>query len=67
MVAPMFDGRETALTQRWVRLLQRLDLWRRLPGDERHPERARVMPGPLRLVMRGKRVEPPDGFEGLWR
>jgi 8-oxo-dGTP pyrophosphatase MutT (NUDIX family) len=37
------------------------------PGDERHPERARVMPGPLRLVMRGKRLEPPDGFEGLWR
>ncbi|CAN7278320.1 NUDIX domain-containing protein [Variovorax sp. LjRoot130] len=37
------------------------------PGDERHPERIRVMPGPLRLVMRGKRLEPPDGFEGLWR
>lgn len=37
------------------------------PGDERHPERARVMPGPLRLVLRGRRLEPPDGFDGLWR
>jgi 8-oxo-dGTP pyrophosphatase MutT (NUDIX family) len=37
------------------------------PGDERHPERARVMPGPLRLLLRGNRLEPPDGFDGLWR
>jgi len=37
------------------------------PGDERHPERSRVMPGPLRLVLRGKRLEPPDGFDELWR
>ena len=28
---------------------------------------SRVMPGPLRLVLRGKRLEPPDGFDGLWR
>ncbi|MBT2322724.1 NUDIX hydrolase [Variovorax paradoxus] len=37
------------------------------PGDERHPERMRVMPGPLRLVLRGKRLEPPGGFDELWR
>ncbi len=37
------------------------------PGDERHPERKRAMPGPTRLVMRGKRLEPPDGFEAFWR
>ena len=37
------------------------------PGDERHPERVRVMPGPLCLVLRGRRLEPPDGFDGFWR
>ncbi|SDD94088.1 hypothetical protein SAMN05444679_115102 [Variovorax sp. CF079] len=37
------------------------------PGDDRHPERIRVMPGPLRLVLRGRRLEPPDGFDGFWR
>lgn len=37
------------------------------PGDEVHPERVRVMPGPLRLILRGKRLEPPGGFEDLWR
>ncbi|OUM01701.1 NUDIX hydrolase [Variovorax sp. JS1663] len=31
------------------------------PGDERHPERLRVMPGPLRLMLRGRRLEPPGG------
>jgi 8-oxo-dGTP pyrophosphatase MutT (NUDIX family) len=36
------------------------------PGDEFHPERVRVMPGPLRLVLRGGRLEPPGGFDGLW-
>ena len=36
------------------------------PGDECHPERVRVMPGPLRLVLRGKRLEPPGGFDDLW-
>lgn len=36
------------------------------PGDEHHPERVRVMPGPLRLIRRGVRLEPPDGFDGLW-
>ena len=36
------------------------------PGDERHPERVRVMPGPLRLVLRGGRLEPPGGFDELW-
>ena len=37
------------------------------PGDALHPERERVMPGPLRLVMRGKRLEPPGGFDELWQ
>ncbi|VTU36029.1 NUDIX domain protein [Variovorax sp. PBL-H6] len=37
------------------------------PGDPLHPERARVMPGPLRLVLRGKRLEPPGGFDALWQ
>lgn len=37
------------------------------PGDALHPERVRVMPGPLRLVLRGKRLEPPGGFDDLWR
>jgi len=35
--APRFDGREIALTQRSVRLLRELDVWRRLPADECHP------------------------------
>ncbi len=47
--APAFDGREIALTQRSVRLLQRLDLWSRLPTDERHPlHEARVFNGASR-------------------
>jgi hypothetical protein len=37
------------------------------PGDPLHPERARVMPGPLRLVLHGKRLEPPGGFDDLWQ
>ncbi|VTU40171.1 NUDIX domain protein [Variovorax sp. PBS-H4] len=37
------------------------------PGDPLHPERSRVMPGPLRLVLRGKRLEPPGGFDDLWQ
>src|SRR5688572_15638379 len=61
--APMFDGREIALTQRSVRLLQRLDLWRRLPDDERHPLReARVFngagPDPLQIGQREPGAEP---------
>ena len=61
--APMFDGREIALTQRSVRLLQRLDLWRRLPGDERHPLReARVFngasPDPLQIDQREPDAKP---------
>ncbi|GAA4336560.1 NUDIX hydrolase [Variovorax defluvii] len=37
------------------------------PGDERHPERVRVMPGPSRLMLRGRRLEPPGGaFDELW-
>ena len=36
------------------------------PGDALHPERVRVMPGPLRLVLRGQRLEPPGGFDDLW-
>lgn len=33
------------------------------PGDERHPLRDRVMPGPSRLVFRNKRFEPLGGFD----
>jgi hypothetical protein len=36
------------------------------PGDTQHPERERVLPGPLRLVLRGKRLEPPGGFEAFF-
>jgi 8-oxo-dGTP pyrophosphatase MutT (NUDIX family) len=36
------------------------------PGDESHPVRERAMPGPLRLVTRGPRVEPQDGFEAFF-
>jgi len=37
------------------------------PGDELHPERERVMPGPLRLLLRDGRLEPPGGFDAFWR
>ena len=33
------------------------------PGDEKHELRERVMPGPLRLIYRNRRFEPPGGFE----
>ncbi|MBA3479153.1 MAG: NUDIX domain-containing protein [Lautropia sp.] len=36
------------------------------PGDERHPERLRALPGPSRLVFRNQRFEPFDGFEELF-
>jgi len=35
------------------------------PGDPLHPERERVMPGPLRLLVRGRRFEPVDGFDAF--
>jgi len=35
------------------------------PGDERHEERTRVMPGPTRLVQRDGRLEPAGGLEAL--
>ncbi|MDR0184437.1 5-demethoxyubiquinol-8 5-hydroxylase UbiM [Lysobacter arvi] len=52
--APKFDGREIALTQRSVRLMRDLGMWRRLPPDECHPLcEARVfdgrMPEPLKV------------------
>ncbi|MBS0425689.1 MAG: NUDIX hydrolase, partial [Proteobacteria bacterium] len=37
------------------------------PGDPLHAERERVMPGPLRLLVRGRRFEPVDGFDGFCR
>lgn len=37
------------------------------PGDSLHAERERVMPGPLRLLVRGRRFEPVDGFDGFCR
>lgn len=36
------------------------------PGDERHPVRARAMPGPTRLVFRNRRFEPPEGFDAFF-
>lgn len=36
------------------------------PGDERHPVRARALPGPTRLIFRNQRFEPPSGFEGFF-
>lgn len=36
------------------------------PGDERHPVRARALPGPLRLIARNDRFEPPGGFEAFF-
>lgn len=36
------------------------------PGDERHSLSERALPGPTRLVYRNKRLEPADGFEGLF-
>ncbi len=36
------------------------------PGDPRHPQAQRVIPGPTRLVFRNRRFEPPDGFESLF-
>ncbi|OBS31059.1 hypothetical protein A9O67_02345 [Tepidimonas fonticaldi] len=37
------------------------------PGDERHPVRARALPGPTRLRLVEGRFEPFDGFEGWFR
>lgn len=36
------------------------------PGDPLHPERERVMPGPLRLLQRGERMEPAGGFAAFF-
>ncbi len=36
------------------------------PGDERHPERVRAMPGPTRLAYREGRFEPEGGFEAFF-
>ncbi len=36
------------------------------PGDERHSDATRVMPGPTRLSYRHRRFEPTGGFEGLF-
>ncbi|WP_395789840.1 FAD-dependent monooxygenase [Aquimonas sp.] len=38
--APELDGREIALTEHSVALLQQLDVWPRIPSDQRHPLRA---------------------------
>jgi ubiquinone biosynthesis UbiH/UbiF/VisC/COQ6 family hydroxylase len=44
--APAFDGREIALTHHSVALLQKLDVWPRIPIDERHPlQAAKVLNG----------------------
>ncbi len=36
------------------------------PGDERHSNPLRAMPGPTRLIFRNRRFEPPGGFEALF-
>jgi 8-oxo-dGTP pyrophosphatase MutT (NUDIX family) len=36
------------------------------PGDERHPERVRAIPGPTRLAYREGRFEPEGGFEAFF-
>ncbi len=36
------------------------------PGDTHHAVRTRAMPGPTRLLMRGQRFFPEDGFDVLW-
>ncbi len=37
------------------------------PGDARHPVPEVAMPGPSRLLYRGDRFEPEDGFDALFR
>ena len=37
------------------------------PGDERHSVKERAMPGATRLWFRGKKFEPPEGFEALFK
>lgn len=37
------------------------------PGDADHPEREPAFPGVSRLLLRGERFEPVDGFEGFFR
>jgi 8-oxo-dGTP pyrophosphatase MutT (NUDIX family) len=36
------------------------------PGDERHSNPVRAMPGPTRLAFRNRRFEPTQGFDGLF-
>ena len=36
------------------------------PGDPRHSERTRALPGPTRLIHRAGRFEPLDGFEAFF-
>lgn len=36
------------------------------PGDERHSNPERAMPGPTRLAFRNRRFEPAQGFDGLF-
>ncbi|VTU30540.1 NUDIX hydrolase [Variovorax sp. PBL-E5] len=36
------------------------------PGDQEHPVCQRAMPGPLRLLVRGKRYEPQGGFDAFF-
>lgn len=46
LAAPAFDGREIALNQASIRLLQKLGVWQRLPDAARAPvKRARIMDG----------------------
>jgi hypothetical protein len=37
------------------------------PGDERHPVRSKVMPGPTRLCWRNGRYLPEGGLETFFR
>lgn len=48
LAEPVFDGREIALSHGSMNILERLDIWRRIPASEIHPlRRAHVSDGAL--------------------
>lgn len=48
LAEPVFDGREIALSHGSMNILERLDIWRRIPAEEIHPlRRAHVSDGAL--------------------
>ncbi len=60
LAAPPFDGREIALTQGSVDLMQKLGAWDRLPPEEISPlNQARVLNGPFDHALRFEPVRQP--------